>query len=417
MKKLFTERHCATKPRIAEELDDVTRDALLNNIRARMDEEWFGLAFPDKCRDGYAYAGTDYDKLRAAMDGYGLWWPSQQIDPDSSPSDGQVFDVVEFAYEHLAEALNPQFHSYMSHSHYTYDKESGQEKFASDVNRIFERNGRAFELTHGEINRIAPVFLDDILAKTLFRTGDVQLDMLLETSRRKFLNRALDVRRESLEKLWDAWERLKTLEPGKDKKTSTKALLDKVTTEPTFRDYLETEAVQLTEIGNKFMIRHTEINKVPIIESAQVDYFFHRAFSMIRLLLKTTGRGAYAPNNKCVMVSSFTPLASAILTIHEDSSSSGRGFGCAGHSVPESISVYLVEFVLSLGWRCPANLIQNLPIDFLPSALNRMYRGSRKQLRQLADIALAQGHQTDCQGRFMEIRCFLKRQHPFETHQ
>lgn len=290
MKKLFTERHCATKPRIAEELDDVTRDALLNNIHARMDEEWFGFAFPDRCGDGYAYAGTDFAKLRAAMDGYGLWWPRQQINPDSPPSDGQVFDVVEFAYEHLAEALDPQFHSYMSHSHYTYNQENGREKFASDINRIFERNGRAFELTHGEVNRIAPALLDDTLVQTLFHTDDAPLNMLLEAARRKFLNRSLDVRRESLEKLWDAWERLKTLEPGKDKKISTRALLDKVTTEPTFRGYLETEAVQLTEIGNKFMIRHTEIDKVPIIESAQVDYFFHRAFSMIRLLLKATGR-------------------------------------------------------------------------------------------------------------------------------
>jgi hypothetical protein len=66
------------------------------------------------------------------------------------------------------------------------------------------------------------------------------------------------VRRESLEKLWDAWERLKTLEPGKDKKASTTALLDKVSSEPMFRAYLEHEATRLTEIGNTFMIRHTE---------------------------------------------------------------------------------------------------------------------------------------------------------------
>lgn len=291
MKKLFTERHGATKPRVEEVLDDATRDALLNLIRARMDEEWFGLAFPNKCRDGYAYAGTDFAKLRATMNGYGLLWPRQQIDPDTPPPDCQVFDVVEFAYEHIAEANNPEFHSYWNHSHYTYDQERGQEKFAADVNRIFERNGQAFELTQGEISRVAPALIDDSLVQTLFHTGDATLDELLEAARQKFLNRALDVRRESLEKLWDAWERLKTLEPGRDKKASTKALLDKVATETTFRDRLEQEAVQLTEIGNKFMIRHAEIGKVPIIESAQVDYFFHRAFAMIRLLLKATGRG------------------------------------------------------------------------------------------------------------------------------
>ena len=67
--------------------------------------------------------------------------------------------------------------------------------------------------------------------------------------------------------------------------------LDRVSAEPTFREQLENEAVWLTEIGNKFMIRHTEVGKVPIVESTQVDYLFHRMFAAIRLLLKATGRG------------------------------------------------------------------------------------------------------------------------------
>lgn len=291
MKKLFTERHGAIKPRVAETLDAVTRDALMNLVRARMDEEWFGLRFPAKCRDGHAYAGTDFSKLQATMEGYGVLWPRTAFDRDAPPTDGQVFDLVEFAYEHVAEALNPEFHSYWSHSHYTYDQQQGQEKFAAGVNRIFERNGAAFHLVEGEISRIAPAILDDSLAQTLFHTGDAELDKMLQAAREKFLNRALDVRREALEKLWDAWERLKTLEPAKDKKTSVKALLDRVSTEPTFRERLETEAAQLTEIGNKFMIRHSEIDKIPVADSAQVDYLFHRMFAFIRIVLKATGRG------------------------------------------------------------------------------------------------------------------------------
>ena len=291
MKKLFTERHGAIKPRSAEALDDTTRNALLTLIRARMDEEWFGLSFPDKCSDGYAYAGTDFAKLQGTMDGYGLLWPRQAIDADNLPQDGAIFDLVEYAYEHVAEALNPSYHRYGRHSHYEYDQEAGQNKFADDVNRILERNGAAFALVEGEVTRLAPAVIDDALAQTLFRTGDSVLDSLLEAARQKFLNRAPDVRRESLEKLWDAWERLKTLEPGKDKKTSTKALLDKVTADPAFRERLETEATQLTDIGNKFMIRHTETDKVPIVASEQVDYLFHRMFAAIRLVLKATGRG------------------------------------------------------------------------------------------------------------------------------
>lgn len=291
MKKLYTERHGGIKPRIAEVLDDAARSALLTLVCARMGEEWFGLAFPEKCSDGYAFAGTDFGKLKATMTGYGLLWPREPVDPDAPPDDGAIFDLIEFSYECVAEALDPEFHSYMSHSHYTYDQESGRQKFALDVNRIFERNGMAFELVDGEVIRLAPAVIDDELAQALFQTGDAALDSLLETARHKFLNRSTDVRREALEKLWDAWERLKTLEPGKDKKASTAALLDKVSSEPVFRECLEHEATRLTEIGNTFMIRHTEMNKVPIVESSQIDYLFSRMFALIRLVLKTTGLG------------------------------------------------------------------------------------------------------------------------------
>lgn len=289
MKPLFTERSGRVKPRTAETLDETTRDALLNLIRARMDEEWFGLAFPARCIDGHPYPGTDFHKMQAAMAGFGLPWP-RSIEADDPPEDGVVFDLVEYAYEHVAEARNPKFHSYASHSHYEYDREAGREKFSGDVNRIFERNGMAFELAGGEVGRLAPAVIDEALAQTLFHTGDTALDNLLETARQKFLHRDLVVRQGSLEKLWDAWERLKTLEPG-DKKSSVKALLDRLTTEPTLRAKLDEEARAMTEIGNTFMIRHTETNKIPVTESAQVDYFFHRMFALIRLALRATGRG------------------------------------------------------------------------------------------------------------------------------
>lgn len=120
MNKLFTERHGALKPRTAEVLDETTRNALYALVRARMDEEWFGLDFPNKCRGGYAYAGTDFDKLADSLPGYGLLNPMRQaIDADAPPSDGQIFDLIEFAFEHVAEALDPEFHSYWNHAHYT----------------------------------------------------------------------------------------------------------------------------------------------------------------------------------------------------------------------------------------------------------------------------------------------------------
>jgi hypothetical protein len=199
--------------------------------------------------------------------------------------------LLEFLYEHAGMPHGYSHHGFFGHDHLSFNKEEGRAKFEADINRFFERNGLAYELKGGEVTRIAPTGLHQALAMAVFKTGDAELDKLLETAREKFLNKSLDIRKEGLEKLWDAWERLKTVEPGKDKKAKATAILDKGSKEPNFRARLETDAIELTEIGNKFMVRHTETDKTPITESAHVDYLFQRMFAMIRLLLKSSSRG------------------------------------------------------------------------------------------------------------------------------
>ena len=291
MKPLFTERIGAAKPRIAETLTTAASSALWTLLKARRDEEWFGYRFPDQCGDGYRYAGTDHTKLGEALMMWGVSWPDGPITSLIEFPDGELFNLIEFAYEHVALPSEPSFHSYMGHSHYSYDVDAGRQKFSEDVNRIFARNGIAYEFEHGEIIRPAPAVLHESLATTLFHTGDQILDDILQAAREKFLSRSLPVRREALEKLWDAWERLKTMLPGKDKKASATALLDAAATEPALRKRLEEEAFALTQIGNTFMIRHTETDKIPVTDSALVDYLFHRMFAMIQLLLKANGLG------------------------------------------------------------------------------------------------------------------------------
>lgn len=122
-----------------------------------------------------------------------------------------------------------------------------------------------------------------------FLTGDNDLDLLLDTARAKYLNPDLIVRKESLEKLWDAWERLKTVESA-DKKTGVATLLSKAAAGAEFRTLLDKEARELTDIGNNFRIRHSETSKTPIEVSEHVDYLFHRMFSIAYLLLKKSGR-------------------------------------------------------------------------------------------------------------------------------
>ncbi|OYT68309.1 MAG: hypothetical protein CFK52_15325, partial [Chloracidobacterium sp. CP2_5A] len=96
-----------------------------------------------------------------------------------------------------------------------------------------------------------------------FRTGDAETDRLLEAARKLILAPDVDRRRDALEKLWDAFERLKALEPGPDKRAQAEALLDRAAgpAAPRLRALVGEEAKALTDIGNSFRIRHSETSQ------------------------------------------------------------------------------------------------------------------------------------------------------------
>jgi hypothetical protein len=89
---------------------------------------------------------------------------------------------------------------------------------------------------------------------------------MLEECRTKFSDRSPLVRREALERLWDGWERLKSMADPNDKKRSVKIILDAVVAEPALRARLEAEAHELTSVGNSHLIRHSELSQVPVID-------------------------------------------------------------------------------------------------------------------------------------------------------
>jgi len=120
---------------------------------------------------------------------------------------------------------------------------------------------------------------------TLPTSGDSILDSLLRDAGRKFRDPSPKARLEATQTLWDAWERLKTLEAAEDKRLSVKLLLDQSASDAPFRALLEAEARELTRIGNDFHIRHFEVSRTAIERPEQVDYLFHRLFALVHLLL------------------------------------------------------------------------------------------------------------------------------------
>ena len=98
------------------------------------------------------------------------------------------------------------------------------------------------------------------------------------------------VRREGMEKLWDAFERLKTLEGGKNKKAQAEVLLAKAIPNPDLRERVNEEMLELTEIGNSFHIRHSETTQTDVRRAEDVDYLFQRLYAVVVHLLRCTGR-------------------------------------------------------------------------------------------------------------------------------
>jgi hypothetical protein len=260
------------------------------------------LRFPERCPDGQAVCGCDTDALAASVlaEMPGFAWSLEtmclveegflsQREP-FAPDTLLIMDFIEFIYASVAKPIPGKHHNFFSHHHLTFDQQSGQEEFRSTVNRIFSRNGVAFEmLSTGRIVRVLPPVLGEDLKRTIFRSGDRTLDNMLDECRAKFSDQNPLVRREALERLWDGWERLKSLADPGDKKRSIKIILDATAAGPSLRARMEEEATELTSIGNSHLIRHSEVNQVPVIDVDQVDYLFHRLFAMIQLVLRKKG--------------------------------------------------------------------------------------------------------------------------------
>ncbi len=284
----FSDREMGQGPRITEEISQQVWGGIVSNVQSRVSTGAFGIDFPEQCPDPErpGCIATDSNTIGLALQAeiQDVFWP---LDVQERPPLLGVLDLLEFCYSHVAEPIQRSFHKFYDHYHLTFDREAGQLSFRDDVNRIFARNGIAFQLSEkGCVERLLPPGLHELVTETVISAGDSELDEMLETAISKIVNADVAVRREAIEKLWDAWERLKTLEPGKDKKDSFMKILNKSASEPMFRQVLEEEAQDLTDIGNQFQIRHSETSKPKIQQASQIDFLFHRLLSIIVLLLR-----------------------------------------------------------------------------------------------------------------------------------
>lgn len=292
MTTYFTDREYGARPATIDVIDERLWAGLFSLIQTRIGDGSFGFRFPEQCPDGNSPCGCDVQAFSRVLSAE-VPWVECPLSVNEAPDTPVILDLLEFCASAVGEPIQGRYHSYFSHHHLSWDRDAGLTRFVADVNLLFRRNAVAYEITStGRARRLLPQPLADTLGWAMFQTDDAETDRLLEAARQRFLSPKPDDRQDALEKLWDAFERLKTLELGANKRAQADALLDRVAAAGSgFREALGREAAELTSIGNSFRIRHSETTQEALTSLDQFDYLFTRMFAFVRIILKGTGRG------------------------------------------------------------------------------------------------------------------------------
>ena len=159
-------------------------------------------------------------------------------------------------------------------------------KFLTDINSYFSKTGLLYHLNaNGEVVRVIPndVATPDIV-NTVLSIKEEDTRSLLQEALILHRSHAQNAARDSVEKLWDAFERMKTYYTDLDKKRSSeKIVTDMAGGSDDFYRLFNEEFKWLRDAGNKYRIRHHETDKINITDVRYYDYFFNRCLSLIAL--------------------------------------------------------------------------------------------------------------------------------------
>lgn len=162
-----------------------------------------------------------------------------------------------------------------------YEKYNIDNGFSAQVNALFKLNGLQYKLENGRIESTLDVTIEKNDISAIPEKGLKDLIMEAES----YYNSGN--KQIAVEKLWDAFERLKTYySPTLNKAQSSNKIIDDMSdSNADFKTIYETEFRTLTSIGNSFRIRHHETTKIDITDNRQYDYFYRRCLALISVAI------------------------------------------------------------------------------------------------------------------------------------
>ena len=301
----YTERHGMRRP-VAKTYDiSIEKYALLLHC---CEKYYNNLAwkYPEQCPDGHGCCGIDHEQFRMDLryeiptlyrdNADCIAVPTVHFNIFSSNDEEDEYDqfalldLIEFFAANVRDVVVGSFHSYFGHHHLTCQNSRNVcAQFRDEINDIFRKTGLLYELnTDLQVERI-------VENSSLTPAVESAIAAVKEAGARELLQEAIllhrspypaDIR-DAVEKLWDAYERLKTYYTTMNKaKSAEKIVIDMAAGQAPYVTLFDTEFRALTKIGNDYRIRHHETDKVEITDVRYYDYFFNRCLSLIALAIQ-----------------------------------------------------------------------------------------------------------------------------------
>lgn len=177
-----------------------------------------------------------------------------------------VLDAIEFFYRHRS-----------------------SDDFESQINSILRLNELPLKLESGKISNVIDIQMSK---NSLLSVQEAGLKELLQETTKYYDENNLQI---AVEKLWDAFERLKTYycSPTIDKKKSAnKIVMDMSNNQQPFIDLFGKEFHELTLLGNNFRIRHHETTKTDIQDKRHYKYFYKRCLALVSTAIQYLDGGS-----------------------------------------------------------------------------------------------------------------------------
>ena len=171
--------------------------------------------------------------------------------------------------------------------YYKYFDNQKIEYFINKAKEEFKNLIKRSNIQYATIN-ISDCFDLNINTELLFnndvKTDDEDLNNYMNTAKKYFIE---GDKQTAIEKLWDAFENIKTfMIPIREKKPESANKLIELISTDVKKEYFNNEFDELKDIGNNYIkIRHSERYIKTIYDNQTLNYLFFRMFSLLNLCI------------------------------------------------------------------------------------------------------------------------------------